>query len=223
MQNDEMPERIWLIPNAGNDGETVWCDDPAPGADMDPDDAAEYLRRDLCASGQVRALMDASEYLAREYEKGGFPSYANLARHRSGSFTLCTIRAIEKAQHDALTSAPHPAPVTAQEAVPVAWRYRYVDPVSGKPIWRYSNNLWNGQRPSESQPLFAHPPQPSETVAEAATHALDACRIIDAAVLEGHDNVSDLICHLLEAVEPARAALRALKEAERNALAAPCR
>lgn len=56
MSANKLPERIWLIPNAGNDGETVWCDDPAPGADMDPDDAAEYLRRDLCASGQVRAL-----------------------------------------------------------------------------------------------------------------------------------------------------------------------
>lgn len=61
MDNDktdcnDMPERIWLIPNAGNDGETVWCDDPAPGADMDPDDAVEYRRADLCDSRQVRAL-----------------------------------------------------------------------------------------------------------------------------------------------------------------------
>lgn len=60
---DDMPERIWLIPNAGNDGETVWCDDPAPGADMDPDDAVEYRRADLCASGQVRALEARNEHL----------------------------------------------------------------------------------------------------------------------------------------------------------------
>ena len=66
------------------------------------------------------------------------------------------------------TRTPHPAPVTAREAEPVAWMYRYVDPISGNPIWRYSNELWNGQRPRESQPLYAHPPQPSETVAEAA-------------------------------------------------------
>ena len=72
----------------------------------------------------------------------------------------------------AFIPAPPAATPTAQEAVPVARRYRYVDPVSGKPIWRYSNNLWNGQRPSESQPLYAHPPQPSETVAEAINAVL---------------------------------------------------
>ena len=48
---------------------------------------------------------------------------------------------------------------------PVAWRYRYTDPVSGKPVWRYDNRLWNGQRPSERQALYARPaPQPSEPV-----------------------------------------------------------
>lgn len=40
-------------------------------------------------------------------------------------------------------------------------------------------------------------------VAEAET----ACRIIDAAVKAGHAKVADLVQHLLEAVEPARAAL----------------
>lgn len=38
--------------------------------------------------------------------------------------------------------------------------------------------------------------------------ALEACQIIDSAVREGHDNTSDLILHLLTAVEPARAALK---------------
>lgn len=107
---------------------------------------------------------------------------------------------------------------TAQEAVPVAWMLRDMEGV----ICAFTTKLASYDA-ENWEPLYTHPPQPSETVAEAATHALDSCRIIDAAVLEGHDNVSDLICHLLEAVEPARAALRALKEAERNALAAPCR
>lgn len=86
----------------------------------------------------------------------------------------------------------------AQEAVPVAWRYRYVDPVSGEPIWRYSNNLWNGQRPSESQPLYAHPPQPSETVAEVAIAALVEC-------------IEDMEAAGLNSPARAHAALRALK------------
>lgn len=38
--------------------------------------------------------------------------------------------------------------------------------------------------------------------------ALQACQIVIAAVHEGHDNVPDLILHLIEAVEPARNALK---------------
>lgn len=113
------------------------------------------------------------------------------------------------------TRTPHPAPVTAREAEPVAWRYRSIsDPGMGwTKVTEFRRDRY-ARVGMEEQPLYTHPPQPSETVAEAAKHALDACRIIDAAVLEGHDNVSDLICHLLEAVEPARAALRALSSGE---------
>lgn len=49
--------------------------------------------------------------------------------------------------------------------------------------------------------------QLSEDASKAAELAIEACRIIDAAVREGHDNVSDLIMHFMEAVSPARAAL----------------
>lgn len=42
---------------------------------------------------------------------------------------------------------------------------------------------------------------------ERIRNALEACRIIDAAVREGHDSAGALIEHLLGAVEPARAAL----------------
>ncbi|QFG38330.1 hypothetical protein BDE18_0382 [Paracoccus pantotrophus] len=108
--------------------------------------------------------------------------------------------------------APSAGTPTAQEAVPVGWitdktLHTLLSETSG--IFRINHGKRRGTECPV--PIYIHPPQPSETVAEAATHALDACRIIDAAVLEGHDNVSDLICHLLEAVEPARAALRALK------------
>src|SRR5690606_32467791 len=136
---DDMPERIWYHP----DGAYLSCQ-PTMHWEWQ-----EYIRADLCASGQqVRALDDASEYLAREYEFFGYPTYADLARRKAGEFTLCSIRAIEKAQADAVKSALTPAqqpggqimdgwvddktfiePVsptatpTAQEAVPSALRY----------------------------------------------------------------------------------------------------
>lgn len=42
------PERIWLLPGAG--GETLWCDNPAPGIEMDEADAVEYVRANLQAT-----------------------------------------------------------------------------------------------------------------------------------------------------------------------------
>lgn len=39
-QPPKPPERIWLIPDG--EGGFMWCDDPAPGTDMDPADAIEY-------------------------------------------------------------------------------------------------------------------------------------------------------------------------------------
>ena len=41
------PPRIWLLPDSGDDGQTTWCDDPAPMDGMDKDDAIEYVRADL--------------------------------------------------------------------------------------------------------------------------------------------------------------------------------
>ena len=37
---------------------------------------------------------------------------------------------------------------------PVTYRYRYRDPFSGNPVWRRDGELWNGQRPFETQPLY---------------------------------------------------------------------
>ena len=42
--------------------------------------------------------------------------------------------------------------------------------------------------------------------------ALEACTIIDAAVREGHDNLSDLVLHLLSAAEAARRALALIQK-----------
>lgn len=41
------PETIYLIPDASEGVLShVWCDDPAPGLGMDPEDAIEYRRAD---------------------------------------------------------------------------------------------------------------------------------------------------------------------------------
>ena len=78
----QMPELIWLIPGAGNDGETVWCDDPSPGAGMEPDDAVEYRRADLCASGQVLALTRAA---GDESKAGWIISFDDLQAIRAAA------------------------------------------------------------------------------------------------------------------------------------------
>jgi hypothetical protein len=41
-------ERIYLVPDA-SEGRLgyAWCDDPAPGLDMDPSEAVEYVRKDV--------------------------------------------------------------------------------------------------------------------------------------------------------------------------------
>ena len=57
---------------------------------------------------------------------------------------------------------------------------------------------------------FADLARPSQAGDERVAEAMEACRIIDAAVKEGHDSVSDLLMHLLEAAVPARAALAAM-------------
>lgn len=60
-----MPDRIWLLPCAGDEGETLWCEDPAPGAGMREDDAVGYVRTDIAdAQAQENAKLRT---LAREY------------------------------------------------------------------------------------------------------------------------------------------------------------
>lgn len=186
--------------------------------------------RDLCASGQVRALdrhqiarvvWDAMAWAAaRPAPEGAIPSYQEWGN------SLGEVEARRAADRilAALTPAPQAATPTAQEAVPAGCLHGYCDaencPACSQDVQDVAQEAVptcfacedNPKRPNIPCAVCgAHPPQPSETVAEATNHALDACRIIDAAALEGHDNTSDLILHLLEAVEPARAALRALK------------
>lgn len=45
---------------------------------------------------------------------------------------------------------------SAQGAEPVAYRYRFTDPISGSSIWRFDSAPWNGQKPREAQALYTH-------------------------------------------------------------------
>ncbi|MDY6797931.1 MAG: hypothetical protein SVX28_04160 [Pseudomonadota bacterium] len=54
----DTPETIYLIPDA--DGH-VWCDDPAPGEGMDPDEAVKYVR-----SGTASAIERDAAFRQRD-------------------------------------------------------------------------------------------------------------------------------------------------------------
>lgn len=76
--------------------------------------------------------------------------------------------------------------------------------------------IWaNGSGPNvvgswDNSPIYHGTPYVRATVTDPA---LEACRIIDEAVAEGHESVSALVLHLLSAAEPARSALTAYEEA----------
>jgi hypothetical protein len=56
------------------------------------------------------------------------------------------------------------------DPTPRAHLYKYADPLTGTPIWRSDNTLWNGQRPSGAIPLY------DETaLAEAVAREREAC------------------------------------------------
>ena len=69
---------------------------------------------------------------------------------------------------------------------------------------------WHQHMDIAVEQLRADLARPSQAGDERVAQAMEACRIIDAAVKKGHDNVSDLVMHLLSAAVPARAALAAM-------------
>lgn len=185
MPSDEMPERIWLIPDIGWDGETAWSNDPAPEPGMDPDNATEYLRKDLCAltpasqpEGQVRVLdVDDLAQIIRVVDGNNTLGAGELAEAILEAMPAPRIVG-------ALMPAPQPegqecsrcgsvggfgcyectpsaATPTAQEAVPACFACED-----------------NPKPPNIPCAVCgAHPPQPSETVAEAIA-ALEALNVI---------------------------------------------
>lgn len=217
---DDMPERIWLDPRSYN-GAVGFAHPEKHKQDGWPG----YLRSDLCTSGQQVRALEARPWVVFDavfrFLKDDAKTQEVFDAITSALTPVPQAEANEN-YADPVSSArqpegevmDNPALVEALREVSQALAWQCFGECRG-----FSENL---KSPSEALSLArtalasheapqAATPTAQEAVAEAATHALDACRIIDAAVLEGHDNTSDLILHLLEAVEPARAALRAMK------------
>jgi DNA-binding LacI/PurR family transcriptional regulator len=55
--SEKRPERIWLLHNAGDQGEDLWCDQPTPNDP--PPENTEYVRADKAAAAP--ALVEALE------------------------------------------------------------------------------------------------------------------------------------------------------------------
>jgi hypothetical protein len=90
---------------------------------------------------------------------------------------------------------------------PVAYRYRFSDPISGKPVWRSDFYTWNGQKYEESEALYTHPAPQAEQKSlkvDADEIALKAAQEI--ALMWGHDRsqfVSKIQCRIIEAIAEA--------------------
>ena len=100
--------------------------------------------KDTTRKGEVVFVWNAEK--PKPYSPGQYPRVGNegwAASVKQYDFTPATVDEIK-----ALFALP------AAEAV--AWRYQFSDPMSGKPVWRYSPSLWNGQRPTMAMPLYAH-------------------------------------------------------------------
>ena len=95
---------------------------------------------------------------------------------------------------------------------PRSYLYRYMDPMSGRTVWRSDNSLWNGQRPAETEALYS---ETDYAALEAKlAKAVEGLTVIDALDPEGLVNgcsQSALIGLVLRMGEIARAALAAAK------------
>ncbi|SNY95517.1 hypothetical protein SAMN04488142_0017 [Halomonas sp. hl-4] len=79
-------ERIYLIPDS-SEGQLgyVWCDDPAPGFDMDPSEAVEYVRKDVHddiikrQASSAKIGMNAAKAVAGSYLEQAKRMYAECS------------------------------------------------------------------------------------------------------------------------------------------------
>lgn len=144
------------------------------------------------------ALVDVAASLAAAIsllERGGKSAKKAAASDKMFDQMLADYRASLERARTALASreAPQAATQPAQEAVPVAWM-KNIDGAKGLSFQSYDG--WT--------PLYAHPPQPSETVAEALK--LAAARLQRLAL-----EIPSTTSLRAEAFEWADEALRALK------------
>ncbi|QVW08754.1 hypothetical protein CBW1004CProp1_gp3 [Phage CBW1004C-Prop1] len=101
---NETPEIIYLIPDASEGVLShVWCDDPAPGLGMDPEDAIEYRRADV-----TDAALAAAE--ARIAELESYNVGLATESHQQQERIVALEKALEriKARSDAYVDADAP-------------------------------------------------------------------------------------------------------------------
>lgn len=128
------------------------------------------------ASGEEIVRLETECYGGRELSAADEDAVRTAAQHLLAfigdrTFDMIECEAFhagyEAGERDA--RAPHPAPVTARDAEPVAWRYRSIsDPGMG---WTKATEFRRdkyAREGMEEQPLYTRQPQPSETVAEKA-------------------------------------------------------
>lgn len=89
---------------------------------------------------------------------------------------------------------------------PVAYQYKFIDPLSGNSVWRFDRGPWNAQKPRSSRPLYA-----MQGIAnpEAVSKLIKAAR-------EAHDGLREIARRF----EHARSEARGFAEELRLALAA---
>lgn len=172
----DVPERTYI----------VWPGKGCGLAFSEPADTrTEYRRVDLCASGQVRALV-WDEYAPGCFfgksECGDYSVAPSASAFHEGEIRLSDVegnfsyfaspeaaKAAAQADYEsrilaALTPAPQPsaATPTAQEAVPVGWITQPYPGVKWSFSFHEPKALPEGWI---ARPLYAHPPQPSVSVA----------------------------------------------------------
>ena len=126
-------------------------------------------RADLYASGQVRALVERI-LSTKSRVRGGVSGQTIEAAKRSTFYEISEWDLDELLDLAALTPAPQPA----GEAVPEAWQCK--DFAEGWVTYskQYESHVrkYHEQTGCIIRPLYAHPPQPSVSVAEAGMAAL---------------------------------------------------
>lgn len=115
------------------------------------------------------------EQITREEMIGLLQQSRNSVDYHQGAQNL-NIEAGQKhfARFAELLARIDSAIAALQSAEPVAHRYRFADPISGHPVWRFSPGIWNGQRPKESQPLFSLP-RPPVVSCQLYGHEVEGC------------------------------------------------